>query len=240
MIKVTVWNENIHEKEMKVVKDIYPLGIHGTIAKFLEKSGNIETKCATLEMEEHGLTNEVLEWTDVLIWWGHAAHHAVSDNIVKRVHDHVLKGMGLIVLHSGHHSKIFKSLMGTTCNLKWREIDENERIWSVMPGHPIASGLGEYFEIEKEEMYGEFFDIPQPDELVFIGWFKGGEVFRSGCCYNRGYGKVFYFQPGHETYPIYHQAEIQKVITNAVYWAKKQNSIQNLICPNIPEPLEKL
>jgi trehalose utilization protein len=64
-------------------------------------------------------------------------------------------------------------------------------------------------------MYGEFFDIPKPDEVIFTGWFSGGEVFRSGCTFSRGYGKIFYFQPGHEEYPIYYMPEIQKIICNA-------------------------
>ena len=193
-----------------------------------------------MDEPEHGLTDEVLDNTDVLIWWGHRAHGEVRDDIVEKVQQRVLMGMGLIVLHSGHHSKIFKKLMGTSCNLKWREASENERLWVTDPTHPIVEGIGEYIELEREEMYGEFFDIPTPDSLVFIGWFKGGDVFRSGCCYNRGYGKVFYFQPGHETYPTYHQEDIQKVIINAVKWAKPTKKIDKLVAPNIKVPLEKI
>jgi trehalose utilization protein len=172
-----------------------------------------------LDEPEHGLSQQVLAATDVLIWWGHMAHHEVSDAVVDRVHQRVLDGMGLICLHSAHYSKIFRRLMGTTCSLKWREIGEKERIWVIEPGHPIATGLPEYFEIPHTEMYGERFDIPAPDELVLLSWFAGGEVFRSGCCFYRGRGKVFYFRPGHETLPIYHQAEVLQVITNAVRWA---------------------
>ncbi|GAF19454.1 hypothetical protein JCM19046_4106 [Bacillus sp. JCM 19046] len=150
-----------------------------------------QVKTATLDEPEHGLTNDVLEQTDVLIWWGHVAHDEVSDEVVARVHKRVLEGMGLIVLHSGHFSKIFKTLMGTSCDLKWREADEKERLWVVSPSHPIADGIDEYFELEKEEMYGEHFDIPNPDEVVFMSWFQGGEVFRSGCTFNRGNGKIF-------------------------------------------------
>jgi trehalose utilization protein len=179
----------------------------------------MEVHTATLDEPEHGLTEEVLNNTDVLIWWGHMAHHEVRDDIVERVYNRVLNGMGLIVLHSGHFSKIFRKLMGTTCDLKWREIGEKERIWVIEPGHPIAQGLDEYIELEHTEMYGERFDIPAPDELVFISWFAGGEVFRSGCCFYRGKGKIFYFRPGHETYPIYYNPKILKVIENAVRWA---------------------
>lgn len=218
MLNVTVWNENRHEQKNPKVREVYPEGIHGAIASFLgEASFNVKT--ATLDENEHGLTEDVLDGTDVLVWWGHIAHDEVSDEVVERVRQRVLDGMGLIVLHSGHFSKIFKTLMGTSCDLKWREADEKERIWIVDPSHPITAGLGEYFELEKEEMYGEHFDIPAPDQLVMVSWFEGGEVFRSGCTYQRGNGKVFYFRPGHETYPTYYNEDVQKVIVNAVKWA---------------------
>ncbi len=218
MLNVTVWNENRHEQSSEEVRSVYPNGIHGAIAEFLKE--DFEVRTATLDEPEHGLSEEVLSGTDVLLWWGHIAHEEVSDEIVNRVHQRVLDGMGLIVLHSGHFSKIFKKLMGTGCDLKWREADEKERMWIVDPTHPIAEGLGEKIELEREEMYGEHFDIPAPDELVFVSWFEGGEVFRSGCTYKRGQGKVFYFRPGHETYPTYYNKEIQQVMKNAVAWAK--------------------
>lgn len=217
-LRVTVWSEFRHEKQSPKIAEIYPEGIHGAIASGLRAEGHT-VRTATLDEPEHGLTEEVLASTDVLTWWGHMAHDDVSDAIVDRVQARVLEGMGLIVLHSGHFSKIFKRLMGTTCNLKWREADEKERVWVIEPGHPIAAGLGTYFEVPKSEMYGERFDIPAPDTLVFTSWYEGGEVFRSGCCYHRGAGKIFYFSPGHETYPIYYQPEIQRVIANAVRWA---------------------
>jgi trehalose utilization protein len=220
MTKVTVWNENRHEKKNPVVSEIYPKGIHGAIAEFLQEDNN-EVRTATLDEPEHGLTEEVLENTDVLIWWGHLAHGEVQDEIVNKVQQRVLDGMGLIVLHSGHFSKIFKELMGTSCDLKWREADEKERLWVVDPSHPIAEGIGEYIELEKEEMYGEHFDIPAPDELIFTSWFEGGEIFRSGCTFKRGNGKIFYFRPGHETYPTYYNEQIQQVIKNAVKYVKQ-------------------
>jgi len=219
MTRVTVWNENRHEQKNPVVSDIYPKGIHGAIADFLQAE-NYEVKTATLDESEHGLTDEVLQNTDVLVWWGHLAHHEVQDEIVAKVKERVLDGMGLIVLHSGHFSKIFKELMGTSCDLKWREADDRERIWVVDPSHPIADGIGEYIELEKEEMYGEHFDIPAPDELIFTSWFEGGEVFRSGCVFKRGNGRIFYFRPGHETYPTYHNEQVQQVIKNAVAYVK--------------------
>jgi trehalose utilization protein len=200
-IRVTVWNEFRHEKTNAAVKKIYPDGIHGTIAKGLKAAG-MDVTCATLDEPEHGLTDEVLNNTDVMTWWGHMAHGEVKDVVVKKVQTRVLEGMGLIVLHSGHFSKIFRSLMGTNCSLKWREAAEKERLWNIEPSHPITEGIGEYFELPNTEMYGERFDIPTPDKLVFISWFEGGEVFRSGCTWDRGHGKVFYFRPGHEAYPI--------------------------------------
>jgi trehalose utilization protein len=218
-IRVTVWNEFRHEKQDAHIASVYPEGIHGQIAKFLNAQPEIVAGTATLDEPEHGLTQEVLDNTDVLIWWGHMAHREVKDEIVDRVQDRILNGMGLIVLHSGHFSKIFRRMMGTNCSLKWREIGEHARVWVVNPSHPIAAGLGEYFELPHVEMYGEYFDIPQPDDLVFISWFPGGEVFRSGCCYHRGKGKIFYFQSGHETFPIYYDGNVQRVITNAVRWA---------------------
>jgi trehalose utilization protein len=218
-IRVTVWNEYRHEKSNEEIAKIYPKGMHEAIASHLRSQKRFEVKTATLDEPEHGLTDEVLTNTDVLTWWGHQAHGEVKDEIVDKVQARILDGMGLIVLHSGHFSKIFRRMMGTTCNLKWREAEDRERLWIIEPGHPIVDGFGEYIEIERTEMYGERFDIPQPDETVFISWFEGGEVFRSGCCYNRGKGRIFYFRPGHETYPIYHNKDVLKVITNAVKWA---------------------
>ncbi len=217
-INVTVWNEYRHEKHDPEVAAVYPKGIHGAIADALQREG-FATRTATLDEPEHGLTDEVLLHTDVLVWWGHMAHGDVQDEVVARVHQRVLQGMGLIVLHSGHFSKIFKRLMGTSCDLRWRDVGERERLWVVAPGHPITAGIDESFEIPQEEMYGEHFDIPAPDELVLVSWFQGGDVFRSGCCYYRGQGKIFYFRPGHEMYPTYYQTEVLQVIANAVRWA---------------------
>lgn len=240
-INVTIWNEYRHERESEAIAAVYPDGIHGAIAAGLEGNEAFAIRTATLDEPEHGLTDEVLADTDVLIWWGHKAHPEVSDEVVQKVQRRVLDGMGLVVLHSGHHSKIFKTLMGTTCNLKWREATDKERLWVVNPSHPIADGIGEYIEIPREEMYGEFFDIPQPDDLVFVSWFTGGEVFRSGCCYQRGRGKIFYFRPGHESYPTFRNREVLRVIANAIGWAAPGDGpvpVFGLGGPNAPlEPL---
>jgi trehalose utilization protein len=217
-LRVMVWNEFRHERSNPQVGAIYPDGIHEAIATPLRAAGHA-VRTATLDEPEHGLRDGVLDATDVLLWWGHQAHAEVQDEVASRVHARVLEGMGLIALHSAHFSKIFKRLMGTSCDLKWREADERERLWIVSPGHPIAEGLPERIDLEREEMYGEHFDIPPPEELVFVSWFQGGEVFRSGCCFRRGAGRIFYFRPGHETYPTYHERLIQQVIENAVRWA---------------------
>lgn len=225
MTKITIWNEFRHEKTDAAVQAMYPEGIHGQLAKFLTAAG-FDTTTATLDEPEHGLTDDVLANTDVLLWWGHMAHEEVSDEVVEKVHQRVLAGMGLIVLHSGHFSKIFKKLMGTNCDLKWREDESHARVWNVNPSHPITAGIGEFIDLEKEEMYGEHFDIPAPDELIFISWFPNGEVFRSGCTFARGNGKIFYFQPGHETYNSYYNEKVQQVIINAVNWAKPTDNLR--------------
>ena len=239
-IRVVCWNEFRHEKSSEEIKAIYPDGMHAVIAEHLNKQSGVSATLACLDDPEHGLTEKRLAETDVLIWWGHMAHGEVKDEIVDRVQDRVLNGMGLICLHSAHFSKIFRRMMGTECNLLWREVNEKARYWVVAPNHPIAAGLGPYFELPHEEMYGEYFDIPQPDELVLIAWFAGGEVFRSGCCYQRGHGKVFYFQPGHETYPNYKDANVLKVITNAVRWAAPTVGMGKRDFGHRPQPLEKL
>ena len=235
-IRTIVWGENIHERENKVVAEIYPDGMHNTIARALNEDTSISATTATLQEPDHGLSEKRLAETDVLTWWGHKAHGDVSDEIVERVAKRVWEGMGLIVLHSGHYSKIFKKLMGTPCGLKWREAGERERFWVINPSHPICEGLGEYFELENEEMYGEQFAVPEPLETVFISWFQGGEVFRSGLTYRRGAGNIFYFRPGHETYPSFHDANVQKVLRNSVKWAfnpqNRQMSIHD--APNVP------
>jgi trehalose utilization protein len=217
--RITVWGENRHEHSDPHLATIYPDGMHGAIAAGLKEHGFAHVRTATLDEPEHGLTEAALAETDVLTWWGHMAHEEVSEAVVQRVHARVLDGMGLVVLHSGHYSRIFKRLMGTSCELKWREAGEHERIWVVEPGHPIADGLGQTIDLEHEEMYGERFDIPAPDTVVFISWFPGGEVFRSGCCFTRGRGKIFYFRPGHESFPTYYHAGVRRVIANAARWA---------------------
>ena len=228
---------------MRAVRDVYPEGIHQVVADSLraQLGEGVVARTATLDDPDHGLTEDVLHGTDVLTWWGHAAHDRVRDEIVERVHQRVLEGMGLLAMHSAHLSKIFVKLMGTSCMLRWREAAERERLWIVNPSHPICYGLeDEYFELPHTEMYGEFFDIPAPDELLFISWFEGGEVFRSGCTFRRGKGKIFYFRPGHETFPIYHNSTIQRILANSVQWLAPSGSHYFGQGRNIRDPLNSI
>ncbi len=217
-LRVTVWNEFIHERRDKEVRAVYPDGIHAALAGFLVEDG-FSVRLASLEQPEHGLSEEILAQTDVLLWWSHIAHHLVSDVVAERIERRVLSGMGFIALHSSQKAKVFRRLLGASCGLKWRESGERERIWAVEPSHPICRGVPESFELPHEEMYGEPFAIPAPDEVLFLSWFPGGEVFRSGCTFTRGLGKIFYFQPGHESFPTYYDPIVQRIISNAVCWA---------------------
>ena len=235
-MNIKIWNEHIHERKNDAIAEIYPSGIHGALASALsERLPQASITTATLQEPEHGLVD--LDSTDVLLWWGHLAHDKVDDEIAARVQARVLAGMGLIVLHSAHLSKPFVRLMGTSRNLRWREAHDRELIWTVNPAHPIAAGVSQPIVLDQHEMYGEFFDIPQPDELVFISSFTGGEVFRSGCCFHRGQGRIFCFSAGHETYPIYHQPRVLDVIGNAIGWAARTTSAQIDLTegPNAPK-----
>ncbi|MFA6567455.1 MAG: ThuA domain-containing protein [Victivallales bacterium] len=227
-IRVTIWNEFRHENLSRnhqyyhqETVDLYPKGFHQAIADGI-RADDLDIRCAWLDQPEQGLGEEVVNNTDVMLWWGHMADEEVRDEIVKRVHSRVLDGMGLIVLHSGANSKIFGCLMGSSCTYRWRDIAERERFWNIAPSHPIAQGVGEHFELQNSEMYGEPFDIPDDGKVIFMSWFEGGDVFRSGVAFERGNGKIFYFSPGHETYPVFYDKNVLKIIGNAVRWAKPQ------------------
>ena len=232
MIRVTIYNEFIHEQESERIRAVYPQGIHETLRKGLQDE-ELSIRTVTLGELPDGLSDAVLDETDVLIWWGHKAHHLVPDEVAQRVQQAVLKGMGIIFLHSGHHSKPFRLLMGTSCNLTWREDGDWEMLWVVNPAHPIARGIGRFIRLEREETYGEPFTIPEPDEVVFIGSFQGGEVFRAGCTYRRENGKIFYFQPGHETALAYRTPEVQQILRNAAHWAAPTHRVEEIGCPQI-------
>jgi trehalose utilization protein len=235
--RVTVWNEFVHERRDDSVRAIYPDGMHTVVGSALERflGDTVSVRYATLDQPDHGLGGSVLEETDVLTWWGHCAHDQVSDAVVDRVVTNVLQGMGLVVMHSGHYSKVFKRLMGTGCGLRWRNENDRELVWSVNPGHPICKNVPNPIIIPRQEMYGEFFDIPQPDELVFISSFSGGEVFRSGCCFVRGRGRIFYFSPGDQEYPVYHDEGVGRVLANGVRWCTpSQRETDALSAPRAP------
>jgi trehalose utilization protein len=224
-VRVVIWNEFLHERQDDRVRAIYPNGIHRAIADGIGRLGDFAVRTATLEEPEHGLTDAVLDEADVLVWWGHVAHDEVREAVVDRVQHQVLTGMGLVVLHSGHHSLIFQRLMGTSCSLRWREAGEHERLWNLRPEHPILDGIPDSIVLAEEEMYGERFDVPEPEELLMIGWFPGGDVFRSACTWTRGLGRIFYFQPGHETYPTYHDDNVLRIIANACGWARRRRTL---------------
>ena len=249
-LRVTIFNENVQEQWDRVIdpawsaeereqlaeaarqiRRVHPEGIHGTLRALLEAQPDMRVRVATLDMPECGLTEEVLADTDVLLWWAHIAHERVPDEVAARVQRHVLQGMGFLPLHSAHLCKPLCLLLGTSCTLQWREGDFC-RVWTLSPAHPIAAGLPESFELPEEEMYGEFFDIPQPDELVFASWYRGGELFRSGCVFRRGYGRIFYFQPGHETNASYLNPNVRRVLLNAVRWLAPQRRVGKLECPH--------
>lgn len=263
MIRVTIWYEYVQEsgelrgeflpkditEEEKAgfqefvantaerIKKVYPKGVMGTIAEHLRTCNDMQVTSVNLYMPEYGLPEELLNETDVLIWWAHVAHDAIPDELAGKIRDRVLKGMGFIPLHSAHPCKPLKALLGTSGSLRWREGDFC-RVWNLNPTHPITQGIPESFELKEEEMYGEFFDIPKPDDLLFLSWYRGGEVFRSGCIWNRGYGKIFYFQPGHETSPSYHNPYVKRIIENAVRWAAPVVWRENMDCPNVLEAPE--
>jgi trehalose utilization protein len=237
-VRVTVWGENVHERREEEVRARYPRGMHAAIAEGVagRLGERVRVRTATLDEPEHGLTQATVDDTDVLAWWGHVAHDDVDDAVVDRVHDAVLGGMGLLALHSAHYAKIFGRLLGTSCSLRWRNDGERELVWTVEPTHPIAADVPQPIVIDAHEMYGEHFDIPAPDALVFVSSFAGGEVFRSGCCFRRGAGRIFYFSPGDQDYPIYDHPDVQRVLANAVLWAAPRAGVRRAVAGSFESP----
>lgn len=215
-IRVTVWNEFRHEKTDPDAKRLYPEGIHATVASFLKECDGLEVRLAALDDPDQGLPDEVLNTTDVLVWWGHMCHGEVDDALVERIRQRVYAGMGFVALHSAHHSKPFKAILGTTGNLAWGR-EQKGIVWNLLPSHPIARGIPAHFTIY-EEMYGEPFFIPVPDELIFGTWYEDGNIFRGGCTFYRGLGKIFYFHPGHETCDSFYNEYVRRIICNAVQY----------------------
>ncbi|MDG9701395.1 ThuA domain-containing protein [Streptomyces sp. DH37] len=216
-ISVTVWTEC--GPDDAAVSAVYPEGMHGAIAGGLAPHADLRVRTATMDEEDHGLGGTVLDETDVLFWWGHNRHDEVDGGIVARVRARVLEGMGLVALHSSAESAVFRSLMGTSGRISgWRHGDR-EVVWTVDVTHPVAAGVPQPMVIPEQEMYAEPFDVPAPDELVFLSSFAGGEVFRSGIAWRRGLGRVLYFSPGHEEYPVYRREDVRTVLANAAFWA---------------------
>ncbi len=246
-MNITIFNENVGElltaedkqEYRNAILAVHPNGIHNTLKELVEEMDGVTVRTATPQDPEFGLSDEVLDNTDVLLWWAHLGHDAVSDELVEKIHHRVLAGMGILFLHSAHYSKAFKKILGTTGDLRWKD-DAYERIFNINPAHPIAQGIPEHFELGIEECYAECFDIPKPDDVVFLGWFDYGEVFRSGCTWTRGYGKVFYFQPGHETNLSYKHPHVRRIIKNAVAWAYTENKRTRFEAPQIGETLEQI
>lgn len=238
-VRVTVWNEDSAAESSPQVLSVYPQGVLGAVRDMFDGKEEFTVRQAWLSQEEAGLPQDILDDTDVLIWWGHCKHDRVPDAVVSRVQAMVLRGMGLIVLHSGHESKIFQRLMGTQCSLRWHEMNDKERLFVIEPTHPIMRGVPAWVELEAEEMYGERFDIPAPDELLMIGWYESGDVFRSACTFRRGYGKIFYFQPGHETLRSYHNPHVIRIIQNAARWAARDRNLDRELHSDFAPALEE-
>ena len=238
-INVTIWNEFRHERTKEDVREIYPDGLHACIKSFVE-CDDIKVTLAALDDPDCGLPDDILNNTDVLIWWGHMAHKEVPDELVEKVRQRVYAGMGFMPLHSGHHSKPFKAILGTTGDLTWGR-NQKAIVWNVAPTHPITAGIPAHFELE-EEMYGEPFYIPKPDDLLFTTWFADGNIFRGGCTYTRGLGKIFYFHPGHETCRSFYNEHVRKIIVNGIRWcapASVDKATFECKCIHQTEPVNK-
>jgi trehalose utilization protein len=217
-IRVLCWSERTEPAS------VYPEGINGAIAKHLREDSGLDVETASIDDPEQGIGEPALAATDVLVWWGHRKHHDVAEARVNRVVRAIKeRGLGFIALHSAHFSKIFKALHGTPCSLgDWRADAKPEYLKCVAPSHPVARGLGD-FTIPQTEMYNEPFLVPSPSPTIFYGYWDAGEQFRSCCVWNVGEGRVVYFQPGHETFPIFFQREPLRIILNSVYWCARRS-----------------
>lgn len=215
---VVVWSEGTAPKE------VYPNDINGAIAEGLKELKGWEVVVANLSDPNQGLPDELLNRADVLIWWGHQRHDQVKDPLVSKIVKRVKEdGMGFISLHSSHFAKPNKALMGTACS--WGAYVGDSTTLKVTvkdPGHPIAKGVKE-FTIVHNERYSDPYAVPTPQSVVFegIATLKDGKVDPSqqGFTWQIGKGKMFYFQPGHETNPVFYDANVGRIMINAVQWA---------------------
>lgn len=213
-IHAAVWSEET------APQDVYPNDVNSTIAEHLNEHADIVAKAVSIDHAEQGVSTELLDWCDVLLWWGHLRHDDVSDTTVDRVERYVReRGVGYIGLHSGHYARPFKRLIGTSGDLgSVRDEGETEQIEVVSPSHPIAAGIND-FSLPQVEMFGEPYDIPEPDDVIFESNFANGGEFRSGVTFTFGAGRGFYFRPGHEEYRIYHDLTVRTILANATRWA---------------------
>ncbi|MFH1372026.1 MAG: ThuA domain-containing protein [Planctomycetota bacterium] len=215
---VVVWSEGT------APKNVYPNDICGAIAEGLKELKDWDVVEARLSDPNQGLPDELLNRADVLIWWGHKKHNQVRDGLVDKIVSRVKdEGMGFISLHSSHFARPNIKLMGTPCS--WKEYlgDSNTlKITVKDPNHPIARGV-EDFTIYHDERYSEPYAVPQPLAVVFEGTYTldngGTDTSRQGLTWEIGKGRVFYFQPGHETNPVFFDPNIRRIISNAVEWA---------------------
>ena len=217
--RVVVWSEGTAPKR------VYPKDVNTTIAEGLQPlSPTWEIVTASLADPEQGLTEESLAKTDVLIWWGHQKHGQVKDALVARIVRRVKEdGMGFIALHSAHFAKPLKKLLGTNCGWKGGYVCDGSKVELIVKdkNHPIVRGVSD-FSLANTERYSEPFEVPEPEAVVLDGIYirpdGTKEHSRHGLVWTVGKGKVFYFQPGHETYPHYFDPNVQKVLCNAVEW----------------------
>jgi trehalose utilization protein len=233
-INVLVWDE---QQDVQVKSGAYKNFLGNAVAEFLSKTDGLQVVSANINEPDQGLADDRIAAADVVVWWGHVRHKDVNDSKVESIVAKVKAGKaGFVALHSAHYSKPFKNLMGTNCGFKKVDANKNEgfvqHLRVVSPMHPIAKGVKD-FDIPKTEIYGEPFEVPMPDAIVLYGHWDTGDSFPDVCCWTVGGkgvssaaakaanpgGRVVYFRPGHETFPIFHQPEVQRVVTNCVLWA---------------------
>lgn len=225
-------NAGLDKKERKVVvwsegtapKTVYPYDVNTAIAEGLQPLKDWQIITASITDPDQGLSDDLLNSTSVLIWWGHQKHGDVKDELVAKIVRRVKEGgMGFIATHSAHYSKPLKALLGTNCGWKYYT-DDGARVDLIVksPKHPIAKGV-KNFTVPKTERYGDPFEVPPAETVVFDGIYTlpngTKENAQQGMTWSVGKGRVFYFQPGHESYPIYFQEEIRHIFRNGVQWA---------------------
>lgn len=214
-VNALVWSEGTEPE------DVYPDGIRAVIADALKADG-IDTRTRSIEDKQQGVIDADLAWADVLLWWGHLKHDEITDETVDRIEDAVREdGLGFISLHSSHYARPFKRLVDASGDLgEYRfDDDESESVGVVAADHPIAEGVDD-FTIPEAEMFGDPFDVPEPETVVLHSMYSNGdEEMDSGITFQFGEGRGFYLRSGHEEFEIYYMNEIQQILVNATRWA---------------------